>query len=493
MSAYLELCRQAKRHHNLRHLLTFAAIDRATVMPPKGGEARAEAMAELEGMLHRESRDPAMADLLRAAEAEPLDAAERANLREIQRGHRLALAVPDSLVESRVRATARCEAGWQLQRPANDWQGFLENFREVVRLARSEARHLADASGLAPYDAMLDLYEPGVRSAELDLLFGDLRGWLPGLVQKVRDRQSSERVLAPAGPFTAEAQRALNRAVMERLGFDFEAGRLDTAVHPFCGGVQDDIRVTTRYREADFLHSLYATIHETGHARYEQGLPREWPGQPIALPRSMGIHESQSLAFELQLGLRKSFVEFLAPLIASHFGPQDAFEPENLHRHLTRVAPDKIRVDADELCYPAHVMLRYTIERALIEGEIEPEDIPALWDEQMRDLLGVDTRGDYRDGCLQDTHWAEGVFGYFPCYTLGAIYAAQWFACIQREAPELDSRIVSGDFSAVVGWLDRAIWSQGSRWETRELVTRASGEPINPAHFRAHLEARYLG
>jgi carboxypeptidase Taq len=206
----------------------------------------------------------------------------------------------------------------------------------------------------------------------------------------------------------------------------------------------------------------------------------------------MAIHESQSLSFEMQLASHPGFARLLAPLVVEAFGAQPAFEPDNLHRLMTRVQPGLIRVDADEVTYPAHVMLRYEIERPLIEGEIEAADIPSLWDAKMQELLGLDTRGNYRDGPMQDVHWAEGLFGYFPCYSLGAMYAAQWFAVMRRQMPELDGRIAQGDLAPVFDWLREHIWTAASRWPTDELARRASGEPLNPAHYRQHLEARYL-
>ena len=207
----------------------------------------------------------------------------------------------------------------------------------------------------------------------------------------------------------------------------------------------------------------------------------------------MALHESQSLSFEMQLGRHPGFAARLAALVADTFGHQPAFAPDNLQRLMTRVEPGLIRVDADEVTYPAHVILRYEIERPLIEGEIEAEDIPALWDQKMMELLGLDTRGNYKDGPLQDVHWTEGGFGYFPCYSLGAMYAAQWFAAMRRETPDLDARIAAGDLAPVFDWLRERIWLQASRWDTDELALRASGETLNPAHFKAHLEARYLG
>jgi carboxypeptidase Taq len=331
-----------------------------------------------------------------------------------------------------------------------------------------------------------------MRSDTVSRVFGEVRQWLPDLIAKVEAHQAREPVIQPVGPFPVPAQRALCERVMRLLGFDFEAGRLDVSAHPFCGGVPEDVRITTRFREGEFLSSLMGTIHETGHARYEQGLPRGWLGQPVAEARSMALHESQSLSLEMQLASHPGFVTLLAPLVREAFGEQPAFEPANLHRLVTRVQRGLIRVDADEVTYPAHVILRYEIERPLIEGEIEPEDIPGLWDAKMAELLGLDTRGNYTDGPLQDVHWPEALFGYFPCYSLGAMYAAQWFAAMRRAMPDLDARIGAGELQGVFDWLRANIWSQGSRHTTDELAVRASGEPLNPAHFRAHLQARYL-
>jgi carboxypeptidase Taq len=331
-----------------------------------------------------------------------------------------------------------------------------------------------------------------VRAADIDRIFGDVKTWLPDLINRAQAKQATGKVIAPSGPFPVAAQRALNIEVMTLLGFDFAGGRLDESTHPFSGGVPEDVRLTTRYSEDDFTRSLLGTIHETGHARYEQNLPREWLGQPVATARSYGVHESQSLSFEMQLARSRAFAGVLAPLLAKHFGDQPAFDPDNLYRLWTRVKRGLIRVDADEVTYPAHVILRYEIERALVEGDIEPDDIPALWDEKMQQLLGLDTRGNYKDGCLQDVHWTEGAFGYFPSYTLGAMYAAQWFAAIRRKTSDLDARITRGDLQPVFDWMGNNIWSQASLWPTPELVQRASGEALNPQYFRRHLEQRYL-
>ncbi len=491
--AYAELAAVHARLHRLGHAVAMLSWDRAAMMPPGGSAARAAGEVELRGLIQGMRRDPRIAELLRRADDEPLDELSRADLREMRRDWREASALPESLVAARTLAGARCEHAWRRQRPDNDWRGYLENFHEVLHLAREEALRLSEATGLAPYDALLDRYEPGMTAAELDRLFGALRQWLPEFVAHTRARQCDDRVVTPPGPFPVAGQRALCAVLLERLGFDLSAGRLDESAHPFTGGVPEDVRLTCRYREDDFLPAVRTVLHEAGHARYNQGLPRAWLGRPVGRPRSFGIHESQSLYFEMQLGRSRAFLELLPPLLRAHLGQSVGFDADNLVALFTRVAPGQIRVEADEASYPLHIVLRYEIERALIGGEAEAEDIPDMWDERMMALFGIDTRGDYRDGCLQDVHWADGSFGYFPSYALGAMYAAQWAATMADAVTDLEARVAGGDLQPVFDWLAEHIWSQASRFETDELVRRASGGPLDPTYFRRHLERRYGG
>jgi carboxypeptidase Taq len=481
------------RLYRYSHLAAIAGWDQSAMMPPKGNEARAAALAELQVLMHQTLTSEALTGLFQTASAEALDDAEQASVREMRRQWQQAKLLPERWVEAQSLAASRCEHAWRTQRQQNDWPGFLGNFRAVVALAREEAKRLADAKGSSCYDALMDKYEPGMRSNDMDRIFGDVKSWLPELIEKTLDKQSLETVIKPQGPFPVDQQRSLGIEIMSLLGFDFEAGRLDVSTHPFCGGVAEDVRITTRYSEDDVMRSLMGIVHETGHARYEQNLPRELVHLPVGQARSMGIHESQSLSFEMQLGRSPQFLALIAPLLQQHLGRQAAFESGNLAALFTRVQPGFIRVDADELTYPAHVILRYEIERALMDGEIEAEDIPALWDERMMTYLGVDTRGNFQDGCMQDIHWPGGSFGYFPSYTLGSMYAAQFFATIRSGQPDLDAQVLAGNLSPVFNWLGKHIWREASRWPTDELVKRATGEALNPAHFRRYLEQRYLG
>lgn len=489
---YQQLTRTFQRLSRFSHLSAIAGWDMAAMMPPGGSQARGEALAELGVLQHQILTDKNVAIWLEGAQQENLTDDERANLREMARAYSQAALLPESLVEAKSLAGNRCEHAWRTQRKNNDWQGFAPNLKEVVRLSREEAKIRAEASGGSRYDALLDIYEPGMTSQRLDVLFADLKSWLPDLLQTVVDKQASRKLINPQGPFPTESQRELGLQAMTMLGFDFNGGRLDVSTHPFCGGVPEDVRITTRYDENDLLSALFGVIHETGHARYEQNLPRQWAGQPIAQARSMGIHESQSLFFEMQLGRSAAFLKQILPHIGQRFGAQPAFTLDNFIAWSQTVERGFIRVDADEVSYPAHVILRYEIERALIDGDIEVDDIPGLWNEKMQQYLGLSTEGNYRNGCMQDIHWTDGGFGYFPSYTLGAMYAAQLFQAARRALPDLDGHLNEGNFSPLFGWLSQNVWQHGSRYSTSELIVNATGEDLNARYFREHLTARYL-
>ncbi len=493
MSAFDQLVQHSKKVSNFQHLAAISGWDQATMMPTGGNQARSEAMAQLSVHIHSLQTAPHLAELFDKAQQETLSPTQQASLREMEREWQQATVVPSDLVEAKSLAGSKCEHAWRSQRKANDWQGFAKNWAPVVALSQQEAQIRAAASGLTPYDAMLELYEAGTRSASLDTLFRDVKSWLPGLIDQVIDKQAQDDIVAPSGHFSRNTQKQLGLDVMKLLQFNFDHGRLDESVHPFCGGVPSDVRITTRYDESEFVQSLMGIVHETGHARYEQGLPTALAGTPAGNPRSMGIHESQSLFFEMQMARSGAFIDHLAALAQKHFASHDAklMSKTNLQKLYTRVKKDFIRVDADELTYPAHVILRYEIEKALINGDITANDVPELWDAKMQTYLGLSTQDNYRNGCMQDIHWTDGSFGYFPSYTLGAMYAAQFMQAMKRSV-NVDAVIASGDLSPIFTWLGDNIWSKGSLLTTDELVKQATGETLNANHFKQHLLTRYL-
>ena len=490
--SYSALTQHFQQQYHLQHIAAICGWDQATMMPAGGNQARAQAMSTLAVLSHQQLQAPQLADWFAAAKTESLTAEQALSLSAMQRQWRDATMLPSDLVGAFSLAGSRCEHAWRSLRPTNDWAGFLPLFEEVLNLSRQVATARAEVLGLSRYDSLLEQFEPGMRTATLDPLFAGVKQWLPDLITQVQAKQANHKVLQPIGPFATANQKALGLEVMKLLGFDFDHGRLDVSAHPFCGGVSEDVRLTTRYDENDVAQALMGIIHETGHARYEQGLPEPWRSLPVGQARSMGIHESQSLFFEMQLARHPAFIAKLSPLLQQQFGEQAALSPDNLATLYTRVQPGFIRVDADELTYPAHVMLRYEIERDLIEGKLQAKELPERWDQLMQQYLGLSTQGNYKDGCMQDIHWTDGSFGYFPSYTLGAMYAAQQAQAMQRELGSFE-QLISQDLPSIFDWLQRNIWQHASLLDTDALITQACGQPLTASAFKLHLEQRYLG
>jgi len=492
MSAYQVLHDRFKRLGALAGAESMLHWDMAAMMPPGGAEARAEQLAALQVLRHEILTAEDTGALLQEAAGEALDPWRGANLREMRRAWIGATALEPRLVEAFAKACRRCEMIWRSARPEADFAAVRPALREVLDLVRETAAARGEALGLAPYDALLEQYQPGLRAARVEALFAPLRAALPALIEGALERQArAPQPRRPAGSFPQARQEALARRLMERLGFPFGQGRLDTSLHPFSGGTPDDLRITTRWDEDDYASSLMGVLHETGHALYEAGLPKDWRLQPVGEARGMAVHESQSLLLEMQACRSPAFLAFLEPLLAETFGPDPAWEADNLYRLATRVERGFIRVDADEVTYPAHVLLRCDLEPALLSGDLPLEELPGAWNEASRRLLGI-VPPDDRLGCLQDIHWYDGAFGYFPTYTLGAMAAAQLFRAAVAAEPEIPEAIGRGDFSALLAWLRREIHAQGALPEWEELIEQASGRPLDPEIYLAHLRARYL-
>lgn len=499
--SYAALEAHEKRLYQLLHAEAMLSWDEATMMPVEGGEARAQCLSTLRGVMHAAATAPGLAELFVRAEDElaenSLELWQAANLREMKRDWVRKSALPQDLVEASSLAKSRSEQAWRQLRLQNDWKTFRPLLEEVVSLERQVAQALSERLGLDPYDALVDGYEPGMKSAQIAPLFTELEAFLPGFTEQVLEKQAREEPTPLAGSFAVERQKWLARELMQRAGFDFKRGRLDASHHPFCGGVPEDVRITTRYDPASFLSALMGVMHETGHAKYEQNLPRRWVSQPVGRARGMAVHESQSLLLEMQVCRSRQFLQLATPLFREAFPDamatnSAALELENLYRVQTRVHPGRIRVDADEVTYPCHVIFRFEIERGLILGKLSVSDIPEVWNLRMQELLGIRTEGDFANGCLQDVHWPAGLFGYFPSYTLGALIAAQLFQAAQRDVPLLLHGVAQGDFVPLDRWLNQKIWSLGSTLSTSQLVEQATGAPLGATAFTQHLRDRYL-
>ncbi|MEM7444472.1 MAG: carboxypeptidase M32 [Pseudomonadota bacterium] len=495
MTAYEELTKRAARMSSIGNALGILGWDNETLMPKGGAETRAEALATLAVLRHDMVCDPALADLLDGAAAqEDLNEWQRANIREFRRNWVSETAVSADLVEASTKAIARCELRWRQAREDSDFAGLNASLDEVLRLQTEIGAAKGERLGLSTYDALLDQFEPGMTADGISTLFDDLAGFLPDFIEAVLERQASRPTpVEPEGPFPILIQKQLASQLMATVGFDFERGRLDESTHPFCGGADNDVRITTRYDENRFASALLGVLHETGHALYEQGRPVKWMNQPVGQSRGLGFHESQSLIIEMQAVRSREFLSYAAPVLRQAFGADGkAWNADNLYRLFTKVDRSLIRVDADEVTYPAHIILRFRLEQAMIAGDLTLSELPGAWADGMSELVGVVPEND-RLGCLQDIHWPGGAWGYFPTYTIGAMTAAQLFDAAKKANPGLMDCLAKGDFEPLVDWLRAAIHSQGCLYEAEELLIRATGGPLDAAIFKAHLKRRYLG
>ena len=492
MSAYQNLCQRFGELSDLGYLHEITSWDEQVMMPEGAGAARGQALASLKRLRHQLLTASDVKAWLQQAEAEtkPSDWDET-NFALMQREYLRASCVPDSLVQEATAARIACEQAWRSLRPANDWANFLPLLQKSFDLHRRMADIKSESLGLAPYDVLIDEYSPGVSQSLIDPLFQQLIEFLPDFTRRVQEQQANKTLFDVSSHYPQAKQRELGLQVMAALGFDFQHGRLDTSHHPFCGGVGSDVRITTRYMEDDFSSALMAVCHETGHALYEQGLPKDWASQPVGLDLGMSVHESQSLLIEMQACRSEAYAEFLLPLLQAQFKNLQQLNARDLHAHLIRVQPGFIRVDADELTYPLHVILRYEIERDLLADQLSLAELPERWDAAMQQYLGLSTAGNYRDGVMQDVHWAAGLFGYFPAYTLGRLIAAQLYQQAEVALPALPEQIRVGDFSHLVAWLRAHVHGLGSSLSMNALLTQVTGASLSCEAYIEQVKRRY--
>jgi carboxypeptidase Taq len=493
-SPYEQLEQEFRRLHAFRGALSLLRWDAAVMMPRGSADVRGEQLAALETEHHALLTTPKVARLLERAEAgaSQLEDWPLANLHEMRRQRDHAIATPPSLIARLAKATARAEVFWVEAKKANDFKLLAPHLEEVVHLVRDKAALLGQARGLAPYDALVDGFTPGISTADIDTIFKALSRKLPGLINEAIEVQAAHAPTPLVGKFTVARQRSLSIDVLKALGFPFDRGRLDESEHPFTEGVPGDIRVTTRFDLADPFSGLLGAVHETGHAMYDLGLPVQWRDQPVGRDRGLALEESQSLLFEMNLCRSRSFVKYVRPLMEKYLqvsGPE--WEEANLYRHLIRVRRSMIRMDADELTYPVHIMLRYELEKKILEGSLPVSDLPEAWNANLEQRLNIRPTSDV-DGCLQDIHWAVGHFGYFPSYALGAVIAGQLNEAMRAARPSLDEEIASGQFGGVMDWLRDNVHGVGARLPVQELIKQATGKPLTAAAYLRYLEAKYL-
>ncbi len=492
MTAYARLTARFARIATIGEASSVLGWDASAMMPPGGGAARGDQLAVLAGLAHGLLTAPEVADDLAHAEARTNEW-DVANLGLMRHAHVRATAIPEDLVEAQARANSACEKVWREARRNSDFAAVAPYLAEVVSLTRQAADAMAPALGLSPYDALMDGYQRGIGAADVAPVFARYEAFLRDALPRAEERQAQQPLpVELQGVFPADRQEGLCRHLSARAGLEFDHARLDRSTHPFCGGTPTDVRITTRYNEADPAQALMGVLHETGHALYERGLPAGYARQPVGGAAGMAAHESQSLIIEMQSCRSDPFLAWLGPELHGAFGgAAEPYAPSNLSRLWRRIERGLIRVDADEMTYPAHVILRFRLEQALVAGGLQVADLPGAWRDGLMALLGVAPPDDAR-GCLQDIHWYDGAFGYFPSYTLGAMAAAQLMAAARREVEDLDAGLGRGDLGPLVAWLRLRVHGQGSRLGFNDLLREATGKPLDPADFEAHLTARYL-
>lgn len=483
MTAYDDLMAHARETEALAQVAGRLGWDQETMMPRGAAAQRGEESAAMEGVLHARRTDPRIGDWLERAEA--TDDVAAANLREIRRAYARANKVPASLAAEIARVTSVAQGTWAQARADEDVAAFLPTLARVVALRQEEGQALAGGGDV--YDALLDDYEPGARAAELDAMFGALRPRLVSLREAIRERPQPE---ALSGAFDEAAQLALTRELAEIFGYDMARGRIDKAVHPFCSGSGNDVRVTTRTDPADPFNCLYSTIHEVGHASYEQNVDPDYLLTPIGRGVSMGVHESQSRIYENQLARSPAFAGWLLGRMRDAFGDIGITDPMEFARAVNRVSDGYIRTESDEVQYNLHVLMRFDLERALISGDLAVEDLEAAWNDRFAADFGfaVDRPS---NGCLQDVHWSVGLMGYFPTYSLGNVYAGCLHEALRKARPGLDDELARGDLSGATGWLRETVQRHGALRGPRETVQAACGFAPSEAPLLDYLEAKF--
>jgi carboxypeptidase Taq len=488
MAALQDLKDHVQEMEEIQAAAALCGWDQRTHMPPKGAEGRAKVLGRLGRLAFERLVSDRMAALIAAAERELGESeVDRALVRVWKRDYTRNRAIPPDLVQRFVETTARAETAWEKAKAASDFAMFRPHLAEVLDLVREMARLIGYKD--SPYDALLDEYEPGMTASSLRPLLGSLRKELVAFLTEL-SRGKPPREM-PAGTFPLDAQRQFCREALEWIGYDFEGGRLDDSVHPFTVGVGvGDIRVTNRYQPSEPYSALFGALHEGGHALYGQGHDPALAWTGLAGGASFGVHESQSRFWENQIGRSLPFWRYAQPHLARHFPSVAQAKPEDIWRHVNRAQPSLIRVDADEVTYNLHICLRFELEVELIEGRLKVDELPARWNKAMQDYLGV-TPPDDRRGVLQDVHWSGGMFGYFPSYTLGNLYAAQITETAEREIPRFWDKVQTGEFAPIREWLREKVHRHGRVYLPEDLVTRVTGSGLSAAPFLRYVRKKY--
>ncbi len=490
---YDSLVGKLQEKSRLGAVLGILHWDQEVIMPKGGANSRARQIAVLSAVMHDKSTDPelkGMLDQLSQCPEAQFNEFEWSNIREAKRDYDLDTKVPRQLVKELAELSSRGHLIWAKAREDNQFSDFAPTLKRLIELKKEWADCVAPDK--PAYDANIDIFERSATMAKISPLFEKLKKELIPLIRAISESGKMMDTAALTGKFPIAKQEALGRQISEDMGFSFEKGRMDVSVHPFSGGGDfTDVRITTRYSEDNFIESLYAVIHETGHGLYEQGRMQDWPDLPVSESLTMGVHESQSLFWERMIAQGRPFLTHYLPLIADTFPVQmNGVSVDGLYSAINQVAPSFIRVEADEVTYPLHVILRYEIEVGIFDGSLSVEELPEVWNQKMEEYLGLSPRTD-SEGVLQDVHWSGGAFGYFPSYTLGAMYACQYYQALKKELPDIEDQVSRGELRPVREWLNKNIHRKGRLYSAEDLCQRVTGESLNSDHFIRYLKNKY--
>jgi carboxypeptidase Taq len=488
-AAYPQLCERSREVYLLRSVAGVLSWDFETYLPSKAVPYRAEQLSYLEAKAHTLFTDPSVGDWLQAAEQVGFEAGseEAANVREWRRSYDRATKIPVSLVEEFEKTRTIAREAWVQARAESKFSLFEPHLAKIVELTRQKA----DLWGYeeSPYDALIDDYEPGITAREVKPVLEQLRVALVDLLGEITDNEIQEHYLD--GHYPIEGQETFSKEIAAAFGYDFAAGRVDTTMHPFATTLGPfDQRITTRYNLKRFEVSLYGVMHETGHALYEQGLLADRIGLPSGDAVSLGIHESQSRLWENHVGRTSQFWHLWHATACKHLPDIARYSPEALARGVQRVSPSFIRVEADEVTYDLHILLRFEIELALVEGRLKVKDLPEAWNTRFYELFGLIVPDDAR-GVLQDIHWSLGSLGYFPTYTLGNLNAAQLMVAAEKAVPGLSGQLAQGNYAPLLSWLRENVHRHGRRYLPSELMRKATGESTQARYRIEYLRNKY--
>ena len=487
MTAYDDLMAFTRDTQALGQVAGRLGWDQETVMPRGAAPQRAEEMAAMESILHARRIDPRVGDWLAAIDDKTLDDVGKAQMRHIRRSFERTSKIPAALATRIAKITSEAQGIWAEARADDDVKAFEPTLAEVIMLKREEGQALA--AGGDVYDAMLADYEPGTTGADLEAMFGAMRPVLSDLRSAVRDAKGPASL---SGNFDESAQMKLTRQLAKAFGYDMTRGRVDKAVHPFSSGSGLDVRITTRTNEVDPFNCFYSTIHEVGHAAYEQNINSDYLLTPLGSGVSMGVHESQSRIYENQIGRSRAFTGWLFGQMKDAFGDFGVKDEETFYATVNRVGDGYIRTEADELQYNLHVLLRFDLERALMSGDLQVSELEAAWNDRFEADFGyaVDKPS---NGVLQDVHWSVGLFGYFPTYSLGNVYAGCLNEAMRAALPDLDTSLAKGDTSPATQWLGANVQTYGGLYEPRDVIKRAAGQSPSEAPLLAYLTEKFGG